>query len=287
MEIQVPQYLQTEAFSEKMRQDTVRYLAENLKKFLRTQDRVLLCFTDYSPCSLGGLMTDAVRLAEGIPVAVGEDRRWKSILRLAFLVRTTAMIGPPDVILGLTKIARATATPLFIRDVVLCGRPADSWLCEGIRRGLDCRIRSCYAPGGIVAGFGGEGGISLRADAYQVLVLDASGQPLSDGVAGSVAITSLQYPERNWLTGETGTRQGSELRELSAQVKDERGLRELKWQLLSWFSILDYRAVRTIFGVDLEIIKFPGEKIPKLPSCAKLTVRNWNAEQDAPFCMQK
>ena len=287
MEIQVPQYLQTQAFSEKMRQDTVRYLAENLMEFLRPQDRVLLCFTDYGPCSLGGLMTDAVRLAEAIPVAVGEDTRWKSILRLAFLVRTTTMIGPPDVILGLTKIARATATPLFIRNVVLCGQPAESWLCEGIRRGLDCRIRTCYAPGGIVVGFGGENGISLRTDAYQVSVLDPSGQPLSDGISGEVAITSLQSPDEKWRTGEIGIRQGNELREVSVQEQDEKGLLELNRQLRSWFSILDYRAAVTIFGVDLEIVKFPGEKIPKLPSCAKLTLRNWNSERDAPFCLQK
>ena len=38
-----------------------------------------------------------------------------------------------------------------------------------------------------------------------------------------------------------------------------------------------------IYGLELEIVKFPGEKLPKLPDCAKLILRSWNPELDEPF----
>jgi len=33
----------------------------------------------------------------------------------------------------------------------------------------------------------------------------------------------------------------------------------------------------------LALICFPGEKLPKFPSCAKLQVRPWNPERDCPL----
>lgn len=40
---------------------------------------------------------------------------------------------------------------------------------------------------------------------------------------------------------------------------------------------------RKIFDFDLVLICFPGEKLPKFPSCAKLQVRPWNPERDCPL----
>ena len=60
------------------------------------------------------------------------------------------------------------------------------------------------------------------------------------------------------------------------------------WQELSgWNSVLDCRVSRESGGLNLELVVFPGLRLPKLPSCARLTVRNWNSQEDHPFLMEK
>lgn len=60
------------------------------------------------------------------------------------------------------------------------------------------------------------------------------------------------------------------------------------WQELSgWNSVLDCLVSREAGGVNLELVVFPGLRLPNLPSCARLTVRNWNPEEDHPFLMKK
>ena len=62
-------------------------------------------------------------------------------------------------------------------------------------------------------------------------------------------------------------------------------LQELEAQLLSWSSVLDFRAERTAQGLRMEILVFPGRKLPQLPSGACITVRDWNPKLDVPFCL--
>jgi len=60
----------------------------------------------------------------------------------------------------------------------------------------------------------------------------------------------------------------------------------LESKFLAWSSVLDYHAEQTESGMSLELVVFPGESLPKVPSVAKLCVRAWNPE-DIPFCMRK
>ena len=60
----------------------------------------------------------------------------------------------------------------------------------------------------------------------------------------------------------------------------------LEERFLDWSSILDFRATNTDSGLKLELIVFPDEALPELPSCAQLTIRNWDPERDVPFFMQ-
>ena len=63
----------------------------------------------------------------------------------------------------------------------------------------------------------------------------------------------------------------------------ETEIAKLSGQLLRWSSILDCRVTRGDYGLELEIVTFPGEKLPKLPSCAKQVIRPWNPETEIPF----
>ena len=62
-------------------------------------------------------------------------------------------------------------------------------------------------------------------------------------------------------------------------------LRSLEEHLLSWTSVLDCRLRKGLFGLEMEIITFEGEKIPKIPSCAKLVMRSWSPEGDIPMIL--
>ena len=71
------------------------------------------------------------------------------------------------------------------------------------------------------------------------------------------------------------------------EQQTEELLREhLEGELLSWSSVLDYHSEQTESGMALELVVFPGESLPKVPSAAKLKVRPWNPEEDIPFCMR-
>ena len=68
---------------------------------------------------------------------------------------------------------------------------------------------------------------------------------------------------------------------LGNQVRN--ALDALAQHLMSWTSILDCRLEKGQYGLEMEIVSFPGRQLPKLPSCAKLVVRPLNPEKDVPF----
>lgn len=58
---------------------------------------------------------------------------------------------------------------------------------------------------------------------------------------------------------------------------------QIAQELLAWNSILDCCLKKGPYGLEMEIIYFPGEKQPRLPSCAKRIVRKWDPEVDCPL----
>lgn len=65
-----------------------------------------------------------------------------------------------------------------------------------------------------------------------------------------------------------------------ANAHTEHSLRDY---LMHWGSILDCNVYRGVSGLVMEIVCFRGEKLPSLPNCAKLVLRNWNPEKDVPM----
>ena len=45
-------------------EDTISYVSQNLKRFIRRQERVLLCFPNHDPGSVGDILEKAVRACE-------------------------------------------------------------------------------------------------------------------------------------------------------------------------------------------------------------------------------
>ena len=46
---------------------------------------------------------------------------------------------------------------------------------------------------------------------------------------------------------------------------------------------MDCRLNKGECGLEVEMIVFPGEKLPKLPNAAKRVIRPWDPETDEPF----
>lgn len=72
---------------------------------------------------------------------------------------------------------------------------------------------------------------------------------------------------------------------VSGPVGDQR-LELLAVEINRWTSVLDCRLERGENGLEIETVVFPGEKLPLLPSCARLVLRPWDAENDIPFWIQ-
>lgn len=58
---------------------------------------------------------------------------------------------------------------------------------------------------------------------------------------------------------------------------------ELKSQILHWSSVLDCRIIKGTYGLEMQIVCFPGKKLPQFPTCAKLDVQPYDRERHIPF----
>ncbi len=278
---------------------TAAYLQRHFNTFLRRQERVLICWANSGAFSPASLAERTVRAVGAIPLLWGPDYRWRSLLKQAFMSHATAIIGPPMVILGLTKLARYTNTPLSIRNVILGGAPCEHWMLEGIQNGLDAKIWGGYdpIPGLAMAGFSCReaNGVHLRTDTYHIQIVDEFGQPLPDGEQGNVMLQFIGEPSASFITEDRARMIHTPCKcgDSSPRLTDFRdadssdpALSALRERLLSWSSILDYRAIRTEKGLSLEVVCFPGQRLPELPSCAKLNLHAWDPGRDMPLCMR-
>ena len=273
---------------------TIQYLAERLRQFLRRRDKVLICFPD-EPAAVGGMFKEAVLRCDAEPLFLEGDNRWFTLLKTAFMSRCDAMIGFPLTMLGLAKLAKHYGTPLFARNVLIGGYPSSEWMVRGIETGLDCRVWGCYDPGlsAMIAGFScPEGFIHLRDDSYRVQILNTAGKPVQPGKKGGVMLSSVKDPDFAFDTGDCARLEETpcscgctspRLTDFSTSNGIDPVISQLWESFHYWGSILDCKIANTGYGLELELVVFPGEKLPKMPSCAKLVVRAWNPETDEPF----
>ena len=279
---------------------TREYLRARLERILRPNEIVLICFPDEGPASMGGLLAQVLRDCRCKPEFWGPDYRWKGLLRQAFLDTVEAVFGPPLVVLGLMKMARITATPLNIYNAFLAGYPYTSWMTEGIKRGLDCRIWGCYwiGRGPVIAGFtcDKEAGIHIREDIFRADIRDPEGRLMEDAQRGYLTLRykgaedlvfDAQETAKIWHQPCSCGCDDPRIVETLYVGREDPGRLLLEERFLAWASILDYRVRQTATGTELELVVFPGAALPRLTSCARLTVRSWDPERDMPFCMEK
>ena len=279
---------------------TVCYLSAQIKPFLQTLEPVLICYPDAGPASLGGLFKEAVLRCDAKPIFWGPDCRWRELLRIAFDTHANTVVGHPQVVLGLMKLARATSTPLNIYNVIVCGDPFSNWMVNDLKNGLDCKVWGCYAvkSGPVIAGFScvQEAGIHIREDVFLPVVPNQpEDAPFVSG-RGKICFRSAKNPEIIFDPLEESLIHyqpcscgcdAPRVIETSSLQEEKRSRALLEERFLVWSSVLDYHAEKTEFGMALELVVFPGESLPKIPSAAKLRVRPWDPENDIPFCLSK
>ena len=278
------------------RESTVEYLAEHLGHFLKKQEQVLICFPESGENTLGGVMADAVRQCGANPVVWEADYRWKTLLQLSFFSRVTAIIGPPLILLGLSKLKRQSKTPLYIRRVITAGYPCLEWMIEGLEKGFDCKAGGCFTLGEstVVAGFacGHSLGVHIREEEYGVEIVDAAGIPVPDGELGEIVLYPKDMPHLRHPLGENARLDrrvckcgcsAPRLLDMRYGNAVDEELAQLGQDLQSWTSILDCKINKGESGLEMEIVCFAGEKLPKLPSAEKQIIRSWNPLTDEPF----
>lgn len=274
---------------------SISYLAENLS-FLRKNESVLICFAKDKPGSHGELLEKAVLRCGAVPVMVDQDWRWKTLLRLAFSRKVTTLIAPPQVVLGISKLAKYNGTPLYIRNVVTAGYPCLDWMVDGIIAGLDCNTAGCFGPrgGAVISGFScnKSRGVHLRDDVYGISIVDPEGKDLPDGQLGEMVLYPKSNPEIRFPIGERARLERTpcacgcaspRLMDMQPGVISDPDMEKLRSYLMSWTSVLDCRVKKGDYGLEMEVVVFPGEKLPKLPSAAKRVVKAWDSEKDEPF----
>ncbi len=274
---------------------SIAYITENFSRFLKKNERVLICFpkTDNAACHI---LEQAIANCDCTLLWIGEDRRWMTILKTAFTYKCNCIIGPPLLLLGLSKLAKQRNTPLFARNVLMFGYPTTKWLVDSVRRGLDCMAWGCFDPGtgAIISGFTCPqlDGVHIWEEEYGVEIVDEADRPLPVGKAGRVILYPRADPSLRFAVGDFGRLdpepcscgcKAPKIIEIDTVKPDGSDLSDLGESLHYWSSILDCRVEKTECGLELELVVFQGEKLPKLPSVAKLIVRAFDPETDAPF----
>lgn len=278
------------------REKSIEYLTEHLRKFLRRQERVLICFQEHKKGNISWLMEQAVLRCDAIPIIWGPDHKWKTLLQQAFYSKATAIIGPPLILLGLAKLKNHSGTPLFIRRCISAAYPCLDWMIDGIVCGFDCEMGGCITIGesGVVAGFacGHSWGVHLRESEYGMDIVDEAGNLLPEGSIGEMVLYPKCAPELRYSMGENGRtltelcKCGSSttrILEMQPGRNEDYDLEAFRQYLQSWTSILDCRVERGENGLVIEVVCFPGEKLPQLPPAAVRIVRPWNPKNDEPF----
>lgn len=274
---------------------SVSYLSGHMSAFLKKGEKVLICLNS-GPDTLGSLICSAVEKCGAEALVWGPDCRWKTLLRQAFENRVHTIVGTPLVVLGLAKLARAKSTPLYIRNVVTVGYPCMDWMVDGIINCLDCCTWGCldYQESCVVAGFscGKERGVHLRDEEYGVKLVDAEGKEVAKGERGEILLYHKSEPQMLYPLNDSGRLDfGScecasakpRLCDIAPGPRLDENLLQAGQEIMRWTSVLDCCIKKGPAGLEIEIVVFPGEKLPKLPSCAKLKVRPWDPENDVPF----
>jgi len=278
-------------------EESSQYLAKHIKPFLSLLEPVLICFPDDGPASLGAVFKRAVEICGAIAIIWGPDYRWKELLRLAFDSHANTIVGPPQALLGLMKLTRATGTPLYVYDAIACGDPFPRWMVNSLKQGLDCRVWGCYAiqSGPLVAGFSceQEAGIHIREDMFTP-VLDRTGA-FYDTNWGKLYFAYTREPELLFDPEQIALVRNQpcscgcdapRVQETVSSKEDAADRDLLVKKVLTWSSVLDFCAENTESGLKLELVVFPNEVLPELPTCANLIVRTWDPERDIPFFIQ-
>lgn len=292
-----PNYMKIAALAETPEavERSIAYIQRNIGRFLKKKEKVLILFPkkENAACHI---IEEAVLRCECIPIWSGEDRRWMALLKTAFTTKANCIVGPPLMLLGLSKLANHLGTPLFARNVLMSGYPTTHWMVNGVRKGLDCMAWGCFDPGvgAVISGFTCPqlDGVHIREDEFGVDIVDEEGNVLPDGAYGRVILypkedPSLRFAVGDWarISTEICSCGNTERKLVDVDVEkvDSVELSELGESLHYWSSILDCRMEKTECGLELELIVFKGEKLPKLPTAAKLIVRAFDPEKDEPF----
>ncbi len=274
---------------------TVDFMAQYLRKFLRPGDKLMICYANAQSGDFGDILAQAAKQL-GVTVLIPENLKWKTLLQLAFRSRATAISAPPFVVLGLTKLGRHTNTPLYFRNVITAGYRCSAWMIEGIQRGLDCLNWGVLGPGTgpVVSGVScdKEPVIHFRDDVFDVENVDAEGNILADGESGYLVLIPKTAPHLRYNSGEMGRIRRTPCTcgctspswlEVYSGADVDPYQEQLGRELLNWTSILDTRFHNGESGFEVEMVVFPGEKLPSMPQCAKLVIRNWDPDTDVPF----
>ena len=280
-------------------EQSVDYLQTHMRHFLKENDQVLILLPDQR-MPICRILEQAILKCDCAPVWAGEDQRWMTLLKTAFTTKCSCIVGRPLTLLGLSKLAKHMETPLFVTNVLMVGYPTTPWIVEGVRKNLDCMAWGCFDPldGVVIGGFTCKqlDGAHIRSDVYSVEIEDEDGLPLLQGEPGRVILYPNAEPELRVAVGDRGRlvtgscacgSREPKLVDVNAIQPETEDVYQMGESLLHWSSILDCRLERTEYGMKMELVVFPGEKLPKLPTIAQRILRSFDPEKDMPFEHQK
>lgn len=123
-------------------------------------------------------------------------------------------------------------------------------------------------------------------------IINERKEPAAPGEVGEMVLYPKAAPQLRLPTSEFARLEETPCRcgcaaprimDFEPEIFREPDILALGQELQKWTSVLDCRIRRGECGLEIDIVAFPGEKLPKLPSAARLNIQYVDLEKDEPF----
>lgn len=200
-------------FSEADQELTIDFFHHGILTLVQPKDRVLIMLPGDKPGSVGDLLRLGLERAGALGIVHGLVTDPEAALEQIIRENINVLVGIPTQVLSLARFkdSNGCSVPMKLRSVLLSTDYVPQAIAEEIERTWDCKVFNHYGMTemGLGGGLECEGfcGYHLReADLYFEIIDPSSDQPVLDGQAGEIVISTLTRSAMPLIRYRTGDR---------------------------------------------------------------------------------
>ncbi len=262
-------------YTEKDTEHTVEFFAAGIGEMVRPGEKVMIAFPFTGPFGLGDLIEQAVVSLGAASVRAGHVKTYGELCDLIQDTKPDCYIGFPVRLLSAIRFFNAHYYGSFpIKRALISGDACPKGVVAELERLLGSRLFPHY--GSRETGLSGaitcpaHEGMHIKENHMYVEIIDETLEPVPDGSWGELVVTTFGLEAMPLLRYRTGDRArilpeacpcGSVTKRLDmvSRLSEEESFMEAMDSLLFTIpELIDYRAVKKNFGVEIMVLSLRG-----------------------------